>query len=128
MLTKTSNTRVVIASIWAFALLVAAPPLIVSKTQPVIYRNETGLVECTEDWSILYEGGESLGQYYTIAMFVITFVLPVIALIYLYGGIGIIVYKHQLPVGNDNRVTNQNLTQTKIKVRVYGYFAISKLN
>lgn len=116
LFTHSNHTKVVICSIWLFSILVASPILVVSKIVPVFYRetNET-LGECTEDWSLLSDV-ESIGMLYTILMFVLTLILPMVALTTLYGKIGWIVYKHQLPVGNDNRVTNTNLTQTKIKV------------
>lgn len=115
LLTKSSHTKVVVGSIWVLAVLVACPTLFATKISPVSYGNST-YVECTEDWGFLNDDTKSLGTIYTIVVFVLTFILPVVALTYLYGHIGIIIYKHQLPVGNDNRVTNQNLTQTKIKV------------
>ncbi|KAJ6222350.1 hypothetical protein RDWZM_000895 [Blomia tropicalis] len=116
LLTKSSHTRVVIISIWVLAVIVAAPTLFATKILPVTYGNETGLVECTEDWTFLDgKQNRSWGTWYTIVVFVLTFILPVIALTYLYGHIGMNVYRHQLPAGNDNRVTNRNLTQTKVK-------------
>jgi len=124
LLTKTSHTKVVIGSIWALAVLVACPTLFATKISPVMYHNLT-YVECIEDWSFLDDDRKSLGTIYTIIVFVLTFILPVVALTYLYGHIGIIVYKHQLPVGDDNRVTNQNLTQTKIKVSYSSEVAFS---
>nr|XP_046914637.1 QRFP-like peptide receptor [Dermatophagoides farinae] len=115
-LTKSSHTKLVIAFIWIMSCFVASPILIATKISPVIYVNET-YVECTEDWSFLDPtNSHSIGTIYTIIVFVMTFILPVVALTYLYGHIGLIVYKHKFPEGNDNRVTNQNLTQTKVKV------------
>nr|XP_027195805.1 RYamide receptor-like [Dermatophagoides pteronyssinus] len=115
-LTKSSHTKSVIIFIWIMSGLIASPILIATKISPVIYVNET-YVECTEDWSFLDPtNSHSIGTIYTIIVFVMTFILPVVALTYLYGHIGIIVYRHKFPEGNDNRVTNQNLTQTKVKV------------
>ena len=122
LLTNPGYTKVVISTIWILAVVVACPTLFASKISPVSYENST-YVECIEDWSFLNErwsqmlgDSKSIGTQYTVVVFVLTFILPVVALTYLYGHIGIIIYKHQLPVGNDSRVTNQNLTQTKIKV------------
>lgn len=106
--------------------LIASPILIATKISPVIYVNET-YVECTEDWSFLDPtNSHSIGTIYTIIVFVMTFILPVVALTYLYGHIGIIVYRHKFPEGNDNRVTNQNLTQTKVKVSLIFFIRINR--
>ncbi len=121
MMTKSSRTKYVVTAIWLLAILMAAPMLYATRIRPVQYGNET-FVECTEDWSgFFFFGAEAEdkqlnGTIYTVIVFVLTFILPVVTLTYLYGHIGFIVYKHQLPVGNDNRVTNRNLTKAKIKV------------
>ena len=125
-LTKSSHTKSVIIFIWIMSGLIASPILIATKISPVIYVNET-YVECTEDWSFLDPtNSHSIGTIYTIIVFVMTFILPVVALTYLYGHIGIIVYRHKFPEGNDNRVTNQNLTQTKVKVSLIFFIRINR--
>lgn len=124
-LTKPRYTIIVISAIWILSGVLASPIMFAMKISPVLYQNTT-YVECSEDWSFMESITHihSFGTKYTVVVFVATFVFPTIALCYLYGHIGFIVLKHKMPDGNDNCVSNRNLTQTKLKVSAIVLFVI----
>jgi len=96
-------------AIWLFSILVASPLLMEARASPFQYGNDT-LYDCREEWE-----GKLSGKIYTGIVFTLTFIVPFIALSFLYGSIGITIARHRSP-GDDDSTKDQALSHTKIKV------------
>jgi predicted membrane protein len=88
---KKTNTTFIIYFIWILSLLTASPLLYYSRAVPFNYLG-LALYDCKEEWE-----GELKSSIYTVMLFVITFILPLISLTFLYGSIGIKTFKKIKP-------------------------------
>jgi len=89
---KTPDRRsaFLMAMVWLIATLLASPQLWTTKTVPFTYGNNT-YYKCKEVASSVYSST------YSLVIFTITFLFPFITLVYVYGYIGIIMFKRQIP-------------------------------
>jgi hypothetical protein len=88
---KKTNTTFIIYFVWILSLLTASPLLYYSRAVPFNYSG-LALYDCKEEWE-----GELKSSIYTVMLFVITFILPLISLTFLYGSIGIQTFKKIKP-------------------------------
>lgn len=83
-------------------------PMLQTRAVPFLYGNET-LYDCKEIWT------EHDGKCYTIIVFVVTFGLPISALIYVYLTIGLHILRMTAP-GNPDIVRDNVQWNLKVKV------------
>ena len=106
--------------------LIASPALLVSTTLTRIKRNHTES-HCTEIWTNEYNG-----QAYTITIFVATFILPVVVLLFVYSRIKHRVVQNITPGNPDsfrdkqqryrnNKVYDEQLCYKLMSVKLYIY-------
>jgi hypothetical protein len=88
---KKTNTTYIICIIWILSLLIASPLLYYTRAVPFNYSG-LALYDCRELWE-----GELKSRIYTVILFTITFILPLISLCFLYGSIGIKTFKKIKP-------------------------------
>ncbi len=84
------RSALLMAMIWFIATLLASPQLLTTKTMPFNYGNNT-YYRCKEVASHVYSST------YSMIIFVITFLLPFFTLVYVYGCIGVKMFKRQIP-------------------------------
>jgi hypothetical protein len=88
---KQINATFIICFIWILSLLTASPLLYYARAVPFNYSG-LALYDCREEWE-----GELKSRIYTVILFVITFIMPLISLTFLYGSIGIKTFKKIKP-------------------------------
>ena len=137
-----SHTIYIIGIIWTLALIIASPMLIYARTQPfqfgcehwllfcLIYElaNNLGhfwwiaqtLYDCKEEWE-----GTPISMVFTVVLFVVTFIIPFIALTFLYGTIGVKTFRHIQP---GEAHTNRDRAQQRIKIKVCPFVSIQSSN
>ena len=103
-----THKECVIIGIWITGLLFASVQLLKSRAVPFKYGSET-YYDCREEWS------DADGKLYTLFVFIMTFALPAIVLIFVYGSVGWTIVKHSAP-GNPD--LTRDLTQLNTKIRV----------
>ncbi|CAG2178488.1 unnamed protein product, partial [Oppiella nova] len=106
-LTKTFGT-VIIIIIWALAIGLGSISWYNSVAEPFQFANKT-LYDCKETWSM------DTARTFTLAIFIITFALPILVLTYAYGSVGLKMLRHTIP-GNADLVRDEAQNSAKIKV------------
>lgn len=104
---KRHKSRVLIL-IWIVAVLLSSVMLFQSKAVPFTHGNET-YYDCRELWD------DEQGKYFTIAVFVVTFGLPVSALVFVYTSIGVHIIRRTAP-GNPDLA--RDMVQWVLKIKV----------
>ena len=94
--------------IWLIGLLIGSSQLIKSKAVPFEY-NFNSYYDCREDWT------DFEGKLYTIFIFGVTFVIPIVALIFVYTRIGIHLMRNEMP-GIPDRMRDEFRNNRNIKV------------
>ena len=94
--------------IWLTGLLIGTSQLIKSKAVPFEY-NLNSYYDCREEWT------DFEGKLYTIFIFGVTFVIPIVALIFVYTRIGIHLLKNETP-GIPDRMRDTMRSNRNIKV------------
>lgn len=104
------HTKWIIALIWIFGMTIASPHVFISRAMPF---NLTGaqILDCRETWE-----GQMGSKVYTTVVFLFTFLIPFIALTYLYVSIAIKAFRHVIP-GNADASRDQAQLRNKIRVR-----------
>ncbi|XP_076315750.1 QRFP-like peptide receptor [Tachypleus tridentatus] len=105
--TKSKET-VVIAAIWGVACGVSSVQLIYGRAE-VFYLQGQMFYDCKEVM------GEFDSQLYTVVVFAMTFLLPLLVLSYAYATIGLKMWKHSAP-GNAHNMRDSQQYQSKTKV------------
>ncbi|XP_076315542.1 QRFP-like peptide receptor isoform X1 [Tachypleus tridentatus] len=105
--TKSKET-VVIAAIWGVACGVSSVQLIYGRAE-VFYLQGQMFYDCKEVM------GEFDSQLYTVVVFAVTFLLPLLVLSYAYATIGLKMWKHSAP-GNAHNMRDSQQHQSKAKV------------
>ena len=95
--------------IWIVAILLSTVLLFKSEAVPFKYGNET-LYNCQELWN------DEEGKYFTIAVFVVTFGFPILALMFVYTSIGLHIIRRTAP-GNPD--ITRDMGQWVLKVKVF---------
>ena len=90
-------------------IVLGIPALVQSRAMPFSYRNRE-LFDCREIWE-----GEIGGKIYTGVLFGATFLVPFVALIYLYVSIAVKAFHHVTP-GNADVSRDQLQLRNKIRV------------
>jgi hypothetical protein len=101
---KETNATYIICVIWILSLITASPLLYYTRAVPFDYSG-FALYDCREEWE-----GEPSSRIYTVIIFVITFIIPLISLTFLYGSIGIKIFKRIQPgetLNDTERVRNR---------------------
>ncbi len=109
-----THKEYVIIGIWIAGIILASTQIVKSRAVPFPYGNET-YYDCREVWSV------NEGKLYTIAIFIITFAMPAMALIFVYGSVGLTIMRHN-PPGNPDSVRDVSQWNIKIKVITSNYF------
>ncbi len=107
---RESHATYIISIIWILSLMTASPLLYYARAVPFNY-SELALYDCREEWE-----GELSSRIYTVILFIITFVIPFIALTFLYGSIGIKTFKNIQP---GEALTAMEGVQHRIKIKVF---------
>jgi hypothetical protein len=97
-----------ITIIWLSGIAVGLSQLIQSKAVSFTYSGNS-YYDCREEWS------DTEGKIYTIFIFCITFVIPIVALIFVYSKIAFHIMRNVLP-GNPDRNRDEVRVNRKIKV------------
>ena len=103
-----THKECVIGGIWISGILFSSVQLVKSRAVPFQYGSDT-YYDCREEWS------DSDGKLYTVIIFTLTFAMPALVLVYVYGCVGWTIIKHSTP-GNPD--TMRDLTQLNIKIKV----------
>ncbi|XP_013771865.1 RYamide receptor-like [Limulus polyphemus] len=101
------QAKLLILAVWLVALLTPLPTAIVSKLVP---QNDTEGYRCTEDWSTPIQR-----YYYSMALMLLQYFLPLIVLIFTYTRIAIVVWGKQTP-GEAENIRDQRLAASKRKM------------
>ncbi|XP_054157285.1 neuropeptide Y receptor type 5-like [Oppia nitens] len=101
------HTKFAITIIWIIGIALSSPLLIESRALEFKYRNKI-LYDCRELWD-----QELGGKVYTGLIFITTFIIPLIALSFLYISIGVTSATNTVP-GNSNRDHVQQQNRIKI--------------
>jgi hypothetical protein len=109
-----TNTTFIICFIWNLSLITASPLLYYARAVPFNYSG-LALYDCREKWE-----GELNSRIYTIAIFIITFIMPFTSLTFLYGSIGIKTFKKR-PPGETLSFKESVRYRRKIKVIYHKY-------
>ncbi len=110
-----SHTFYIICIIWILSLATSSPLLFYARAVPFNYGG-LALYDCREEWE-----GQLGSRIYTMILFVITFIIPFIALAFLYGSIGIKTFKQMQP-GEAHSIRDRMLHKKKIKVFLFSYY------
>jgi hypothetical protein len=113
---KKTNTTYIICIIWILSLITASPLLYYTRAVPFNYSG-LALYDCREEWE-----GELNSRIYTISIFIITFILPFISLCFLYGSIGIKIFKKIKPGETLNDIES---VRYRRKIKVFFIFIYS---
>ena len=105
-----------ITIIWLSGILVGVSQLVKAKAVPFDYYGEH-YYDCREDWT------DIAGKFYTVFIFSMTFLIPIMALIFVYTKIGIHILRNVLP-GNPDRNRDVVRVSRKIKVKVVTFYYI----
>ncbi|XP_054155174.1 RYamide receptor-like [Oppia nitens] len=97
-----------ISMIWLVGSTLASSQLVKSKAEPFPYRNHV-YYDCREDWD------ETAGRFYTVSVFMATFLVPIVALTFVYTKIGVHIVRHAMP-GNPDR--NRDVVRVNRKIKV----------
>lgn len=100
--------------IWLCGLLFSSIQLFKTEAVPFLNGNET-YHDCKELWDDIE------GKYYTLFVFVVTFALPVSALVFVYVSIGRHIIRQTAP-GNPDSTRDSMQSNIKIKVSYLLYF------
>jgi hypothetical protein len=103
-----THKEYVITGIWITGIIFASIQLVKSRAVPFQYGAET-YYDCREEWS------DDEGKLYTVFIFIITFAMPAMALIFVYGSVGLTIMRHNTP-GNPDSV--RDVSQWNIKIKV----------
>ncbi|GFS33781.1 RYamide receptor [Nephila pilipes] len=105
--TKTRG-RLVVFLIWFFSIALSSFQLVHGKAEKFEIGGQE-VYDCNEIW------GEVEGKVYTLVVFSVTFVFPILILSYAYGSIGIKMWGHTLP-GNADPSRDRQQLAAKMKV------------
>lgn len=105
-----SRGALTIGFIWTLAIALSSVQLLHSEAIETAYGNGTTYFDCREVWPDEYSE-----KMYTMAIFIITFALPMIILTYTYASIGWKMFKHTSP-GNADAVRDGAQLVAKMKV------------
>lgn len=94
--------------------MIASPQLLYSRALRYSYKSEV-YHDCRENFS------EHAGRTYTIFLFLVTFLIPMVALIFVYSGIGIHLLRNASAPGNPDQ--NRDKVCISKKIKVSGYIA-----
>jgi neuropeptide Y receptor len=94
--------------IWFSGIAVGVSQLIQSRAVPFTYSGNS-YYDCREEWT------DTEGKIYTIFVFSITFVIPIVSLIFVYSRIAFHIMRNVLP-GNPDRNRDEVRVNQKIKV------------
>lgn len=106
-----------IGFIWLLGILIASPQLFYSRIESFYYRNQE-YDDCREQFT------ESAGKVYTIFIFLFTFFIPILALIFVYARICIHLIRNSGAPGNPDQNRDKVCIIKKIKVR----FSLHSIN
>jgi hypothetical protein len=109
-----SNKLFLIASIWLSGICIGSIQLIKTRANPRQYGGKT-VYNCVENWS-----DEYYGRVYTLVVFVATFALPVLILLFAYSTIGFHIWRHVTP-GNPDQMRDERSGSRKDKVSLDGF-------
>ena len=111
-LIQTSRRHVlwVVGVIWIVSSLVCAVQLWVSRVEP----NNSGVLVCAEMWTDL-TGHEKYGRLYTVAVLIITYVIPVIVIMTMYSLVCVQLWFRTTP-GVEDHARNTKQLKNKRKV------------
>ncbi|KAK3107473.1 hypothetical protein FSP39_015343 [Pinctada imbricata] len=112
-----SRTKFVIATIWVFSLAVSLVVVPVARVQKVGINN----VACNEFWPDITHK-----QVYTMAIFLLTYAIPLIILTISYSVVGFLLWKRTSP-GNRDHVRDLLQLKSKIKVRDISTFKTNSI-
>lgn len=101
-----------IAVIWVVSIALGSPLLFVCRAVHFTYAGND-YHDCRELWD-----GQTGSKVYSAVIFVATFLVPMIALSFLYTSIGVKTFKHMIP-GNADLSRDEQQMRTKIKVKVF---------
>ncbi|EDS27732.1 neuropeptide Y receptor [Culex quinquefasciatus] len=105
------TTKILIALVWAGALLTAAPiPLFSTLVQPIDYYDQCDLSICTEVWP-----DPDSDHSYSVTLMTLQFVLPLVVLIFTYVRIALKVWA-KAPPGESVKQRDLRLLQSKRKM------------
>ncbi|XP_071550639.1 prolactin-releasing peptide receptor-like isoform X2 [Panulirus ornatus] len=107
-----SRARLVIGGIWVFSVVISIVPLVVSDSERYDWDGEW-YYECKENWPTTQN--ELYEKTYTVALFVLTFALPVLGLGYTYLSIVGMMCSYRIP-GNAEPSRDQQHFHAKVKV------------
>lgn len=93
-------------------ILLGSPALFKARALPFEFQNQS-LLDCREMWE-----QEMGGKIYTGVIFFATFLVPFVALTYLYVSIAIKAFRHVIP-GNADASRDQIQLRNKIRVRIF---------
>ena len=103
-----SHRTSVICLIWLTAISIGSTQLFISRSNTFEYGDQL-YYDCKEKW---IQGSES-GKIYTIIVFGLTFILPMIILCLVYTLMGFTLMRHNLP---GNETTQHTFASRRIKV------------
>jgi hypothetical protein len=106
---KESHTTYILCIIWILSLTLASPLLYYARAVPFNFSG-LALYDCREEWE-----GELISKIYTVILFGITFIMPLISLTFLYGSIGIKTFKKIQP---GKTLTAMRRVQHRMKIKV----------
>ena len=98
----------VLILIWIVSTALSSVQLFQTKAVPYSYGNLT-YYDCKELWT------DEQGKYFTVAVIVLTFVLPISLLVFVYSSIGVHIIRHTAP-GNPDLARDMGQWMLKIKV------------
>ncbi|CAG2171301.1 unnamed protein product, partial [Oppiella nova] len=116
-----SHRTLVICVIWITGTAIGSTQLLISESKPFKYGDQW-LYDCREIWV----QGSQLGKLYTVIVFCITFILPMIVLCLVYTLMGCTLIRHHLP-GNEtiqHRFASRRIKVIKMLSTVVVMFAI----
>lgn len=102
------NKSVIIAIVWLIGFAISLPEYLMFTVEPFPYNNGI-YYECRQIWP------DEITKHYTICIFFITFVIPLLLLCYLYSRICMKIWKHQMP-GNADVIRDYNQQIVRVKV------------
>ena len=100
----------IIAFIWLLGFMIASPQLLYTRTIEFGYKGQL-LYDCRENFT--EEGGKT----YTIFVFMVTFFIPIMTLIFVYSAIAIHLMRNSSAPGNPDQNRDKVCITKKIKVR-----------
>ncbi|XP_054168313.1 substance-P receptor-like [Oppia nitens] len=103
-----SHRTLVICCIWLTGISIGCTQLFISESKPFTYGDRE-LYDCRETWA----QGSNSGKIYTIIVFCLTFILPMIVLSFVYTLMGCALIRHHMP---GNETIQQQFASKRIKV------------